>query len=75
MKRLNKLEINPLRLLKENELMRLRGGWACTCLCWANHGGGPFNLGYLVTEGDYCDAACSYAFGSEASGYPVHCDY
>jgi len=35
MKKLNKLEINPKKLMKNEELLTLRGGYdGCTCLCY-----------------------------------------
>jgi len=35
MKKLNKIQINPARLMREEELVKLRGGYdGCNCVCY-----------------------------------------
>lgn len=34
MKKLNKLEINPKKLMKNEELLTMRGGYDCCCQCY-----------------------------------------
>lgn len=66
MKRLNKLEINPEKVMKNEELVRLRGGYdSCTCLCIIE----TEILGYLVSETSSCPEDCAYAFGAGATGF------
>jgi|BioPla2DNA2_1021312.scaffolds.fasta_scaffold180789_1 hypothetical protein len=65
MKRLNKVQINPEKVMKNEELVRLRGGYdPCTCLCWRE----TEILGYLVSETGSCPKDCAYAFGDGATG-------
>jgi hypothetical protein len=66
MKKLNKLQIDSEKLMKNNELVNLRGGYdgeaSCTCLCkdiqWY------LILGYLVSSTGDCSSDCKYAFGN-----------
>jgi hypothetical protein len=65
MKKLNKLQINPEKLMNNEELLALKGGYdACTCLCWR----GTTILGYLVSGTGDCPSDCAYAFGEGATG-------
>jgi hypothetical protein len=69
MKKLNKLQINPEKLMKNEELITLQGGEGnpCTCLCYKLIPAySP--LGYLVSETGDCDHDCWYAFGPMATG-------
>ena len=52
MKKYNKLQINSEKLMKDEELMTLRGGYDNCCICW--------NLGVYVGPANWseCDAAC-----------------
>ena len=72
MKKLSNLQINSDRLMKDEDLISMRGGYGiCTCMCW--YGSGT-ELGYLVTSGDSCHDSCSYAWGwqyGDVGGYPV----
>jgi hypothetical protein len=70
MKKLNELLINSGKLIKNDELLTLKGGnsSACTCLCWTSF---PTHhwLGYLVSEEGTCMYDCRYAFpGLSATG-------
>ncbi|MDX9892206.1 MAG: hypothetical protein RBS29_06905 [Bacteroidales bacterium] len=71
MKRLNKLQINSEKLIKNDELITLRGGdyggGPCTCLCYNYSISPPIWLGYLVSSTGNCGSDCRYAFG----GFPV----
>jgi hypothetical protein len=54
MKKLNKLLIDSEKLMKNEELIALRGGYPCTCSCC-----GANMLGIdMVSE---CRDACTYA--------------
>jgi natural product precursor len=67
MKTLRKLEINPERQMKDEELKRLRGGYdPCTCVCWDKIT--YLILGYLLSETGNCPVDCEYAFGSNSTG-------
>lgn len=72
MKKISKLQINSERIMKNDELVTLRGGYGiCTCMCWRGYG---IDLGYLVTDGDFCHDACVYAWSGQygdVGGYPV----
>jgi natural product precursor len=72
MKKLNKLQINSEKIINNEELLALRGGYGtCTCMCWR---GGGVNLGYLVTQDIFCHEACVYAWEppyDDVTGYPV----
>jgi hypothetical protein len=69
MKKLNELLINSGKLIKNEELITLRGGNAsspCTCVCWSSP---PFKwLGYLVSTEATCRYDCDYAFGPWVTG-------
>jgi hypothetical protein len=58
MKKLKKLEINSEKLMKNAELLALRGGYSgpCTCLCWDKTT--YVNHGYLVSETGNCPSDC-----------------
>jgi natural product precursor len=67
MKKLEKLQINPEKLMKNEELKAVRGGYdPCTCMCFRMPTGEP--LGYLVSEWSMCEYDCFYAFGYNATG-------
>ena len=65
MKKLNKLQINPEKLMKNEELLILRGGYdgPCTCLCKNLFSG--YIFGYLLSPTGNCYEDCRYAFGYE----------
>jgi natural product precursor len=68
MKKLNKLQINPEKIMKNEELVTLRGGYGngpCTCLCYNIYQ----TFGYLLSETGNCDTDCLYAFGHHATGW------
>lgn len=54
-KKLNKLEINPEKIIKNAELITLKGGYACTCACEPG--------GYYVSETGDCAYDCYMLFG------------
>lgn len=64
MKKLNKLLINSEKIMKNEELVTLRGGYGdpCTCLC-SDQNTGQW-LGYLLSEEGFCPYDCAYAFPS-----------
>jgi hypothetical protein len=67
MKKINKLQINSERIMKNEELMIRRGGYdSCLCFCFSV-GGEP--LGYFFAETGTCVMECSIAFGPSATGY------
>lgn len=71
MKKLSKLLINPEKLMKNEELMTLRGGYGgtCTTVCYS----GSTCYGYLLCTGN-CTQQCRYAFSDpNAYGIPSHC--
>jgi len=67
MKRLNKLQINSEKLIKNDELITLRGGdyggGPCTCLCYNIFVNPPIYYGYLLSEDGDCPKDCRDAFG------------
>lgn len=74
MKKINKLHVDSDKLMKNEELLTLRGGYGtCTCMCWR---AGNIPLGYLLSSGDLgCHTSCNDAWGGagygEVGGYPV----
>jgi hypothetical protein len=64
MKKLNKLEINSKNLLKNEELIALKGG--CSCMCYNWEGG----LAGVISGSNalYCNPECLSYFGH---GYGV----
>jgi hypothetical protein len=73
MKKLGKLEINPERLMKNKELISIKGGYsACTTTCYSDMGN--ICYGFLLCYQESCDEACQYAFGDPAAyGIPSTC--
>jgi len=71
MKKLDKLQINSEKILKDEELLTLRGGYGmgyCSCrdehdvhLCWAY----PINCDLCM---DFCDSICPGATASICAG-------
>lgn len=67
MKKLNKLQINSEKLIKDTELVTLKGGYG-SCHCWCIElAGDP--LGYVFSETGTCSLDCMLAFGGNATGY------
>jgi hypothetical protein len=72
MKNLGKLQINPEKLIKNEELITLKGGrGACTCCCvdYAN----ACCYGYLVSPTGDCDTDCKNTFGQNSGGGCYNC--
>lgn len=74
MKKIKKLQINPEKLINNNELMTLKGGYdgdePCTCTCYNYFISPPIWYGYLLSETGDCPEDCRYAFGGLlTSGY------
>lgn len=66
MKTIGKLQINPEKIIKSEELVILRGGYEgpCTCACldwWTIYG-------YLLCENGDCNSCCSYVWPSSFGG-------
>lgn len=61
MKKLNKLQINSEKLMKNEELIALKGGYGEPCWCVCIPGG------YLLSGYGDCGYDCYYAFGSSGS--------
>lgn len=61
MKKLNKLQINPERLMEDTELLTLKGGYGtgcCECKDWNQN-----TLGYIVASTPAtCNTDCFYTF-------------
>jgi hypothetical protein len=66
MKKLNKLEINPEKLMKNEELLILRGGYGetnCKCIC-ARYDPDAHICGYIDTVSPVdCNTKCLEADG------------
>jgi hypothetical protein len=72
MKKLGKLEINPEQLIKNEELLKLRGGYnPCTCCCVNYERACCY--GYLVSESGDCPTDCMEVFGPDAGGKCYNC--
>jgi len=74
MKKLNKVQINPDKVMNVRELITLRGGYdgPCTTICYG--GQGNICYGYLVCDSGNCDQDCRYANGDPtAFGIPSSC--
>ena len=74
MKKLNKLEINSDRLLKNDELITLKGGY--DNICCECHGTGGGVWGYLPWPGDNytCTENCKDKFGRNNVAFAIyHC--
>ena len=67
MKKLGKLSINPEKMIRNNELVNLRGGYGTTGCCFCSIG--PNIVGFIAgsTSGD-CNTDCEAVYGSAASG-------
>ncbi len=67
MKKLGRFRINPEKIMKNEELVTLRGGSnPCTCDCVSYF---PLeHWGYLVSENGDCYNDCAYAFGWQVHG-------
>jgi|WetSurMetagenome_2_1015567.scaffolds.fasta_scaffold64146_2 hypothetical protein len=67
MKKLSKLQINSERIMKNEELMILRGGYgSCLCFCLTVMGE---PLGSVFADTGLCGMMCSVIFGPSATGY------
>ena len=73
MKKLSKLTINPSKVIKNEELVNLKGGYggydgvAC-CLC-RNTDTGEFKGYMLLATPGNCGALCMQAYGKDHWGY------
>ena len=67
MKKLVKLHINSERIIKNEELLILKGGYGdCMCFCHSVMGD---PLGSIYADTGLCVMMCQYAFGISATGY------
>jgi natural product precursor len=57
MKLLTKLVINPEKVMKNEELLTLKGGFSCTCTCYDS--GDMYCYGYLLSEDGDCPTTCN----------------
>lgn len=64
MKKLKKIHINPARLMKNEELIIIRGGYdgPCTCIC-ATYNPDPNFCGVAQSPDGDCNLACQTAPG------------
>ena len=68
MKKLNKLCINTEKLMKNDELITLKGGYsACTCLCATSYPDYHY-CGYFVAPDGDCNSWCNEVCGPGAWG-------
>jgi len=65
MKLLTKLVINPEKVMKNEELLTLKGGLGCTCTCYRSSD--MYCYGYLGSETGDCETDCSQITGWEDS--------
>lgn len=63
MKKLTKIEIKPEKLIKNEELLTLRGGYDGPCTCGCRNAITGYIFGYLLSESGDCRTDCRYAFG------------
>ena len=76
MKILKKLSINPEKVIKNEALVNLRGGYeeACTCTCFnaesfINNPDEPLECyGYVLSSNAGCPNDCQAVFGGWATG-------
>ena len=72
MKTIKKFTINSNKLLKDEELVKLKGGYEeCTVECYS----GSTTYGYLQCDQPDCDEACKTAFkDDQAYATPHTCE-
>jgi hypothetical protein len=76
MKKLYKLQINSEKIIINDELITLRGGYSgpCTTVCYGGDPKGSICYGYLLCVSGNCDPECKEAFSdSRAYGIPSTC--
>lgn len=61
MKTLDKLQIKPDKIIKNNDLLTLKGGYGDPCWCVCIPGG------YLLSPYGDCGYDCYWTFGSSGS--------
>jgi hypothetical protein len=67
MKKLSKFQINSERIMRNEELMILRGGYSsCLCFCLTVMGE---PLGTVFADTGLCVMMCGVTFGPSANGY------
>lgn len=67
MKKLSKLQINSEKLMKNEELVELRGGYGCACLCYNWSGQLVGAIGGVPAQ--YCFPECAAHFGGGPAVY------
>lgn len=67
MKKLNKLQINSEKLMKNEELIILRGGYNGTGCCVCKIGQATVGV-FAGSDSTNCYADCKYTYGNEAYG-------
>jgi len=69
MKKIGKLQVNPEKVMKNEELLKLRGGYGepCTCLCASADPEYHF-CGYMFAPDGNCDYWCNEVCGPHAWG-------
>ena len=64
MKKLNKIQVNPARLMKNEDLINIKGGYdgpCCVCKAWDGT-----ILGFMWTTPEMCNTDC---FNANQTGY------
>ncbi len=66
MKKLGKLSISPDKIMKNEELINLQGGYQGYC-CWCTNG--PTSFGFmLAADSSNCSSLCNEAYDHIAPG-------
>lgn len=66
MKKINKLQINSETIMKNEELMTLRGGYSINCCKCVNTDTNEI-VANMITTKDYCDSDCHEIYAA-----PIH---
>jgi len=77
MKKIGKLSINPEKVIKNEELVNLKGGYGtsggvCVC-CTISGSGNCVSEGYFFAPFNNCDDALDWAY-SQCSSYNTACN-
>jgi natural product precursor len=73
MKKIGKISINPEKVIKNEELVKLNGGYGEPCTCTCINLNTNTCIGYVYAETGDCNLECGTLYGFHVGGVCGNC--